>query len=212
MKKIQIITVLIICLIAGTSTVAAQLRIGIKGNVGIIDHKIKSDILSAKNRLGFSIGPTLDWTIASGWGLDGSLLYGHKQYSIKEIDKYKDQFEMTDYNYVAIPINIKKRIDFDVVGIYVAAGPYGAVKINGGDLKSKFEEAKVGFKSKNFEFGINAGFGISLFSHVDLGITYKCRLSDNFKADEGDLGSWDGIKELNDKKYQSWEAGLTYYF
>lgn len=207
MKTTKVITLLAICLFAFAATATAQLRLGIKGGVGIIDHKLKSDILNAKNRLGYSIGPTLELCGPTGWGFDLSVLYGHKEYSVEDHNKYGSTFELTDYKYVAIPLNLKKRFDLGIVGIYGAVGPYAAVKIDGGDLKEIVSQETVNnFKSKNFEFGINAGFGISLFSHVDLGLNYKCRLTENFKTDEP------RVKDLKDKKYQSWEANLTYFF
>lgn len=207
MKTTKIITLIAICIFAFAATATAQLRFGVKGGVGIIDHKLKSDTLNAKNRLGYSIGPTLELCSPTGWGFDASILYGFKEYSVKDHNKYEGTFELTDYKYVAIPVNLKKRFDLNIVGIYVAAGPYAAVKIDGGDLKEIVSNETVEkFKSKDFEFGINAGFGVSLFSHLDLGLTYKCRLSENFKEDTPK------IKDINDKKYQSWEANLTYYF
>lgn len=207
MKTTKIIAIIAICFIAVTTTATAQLRFGVKGNVGIIDHKLKSDILSAKNRLGFSIGPTLELCSPGGWGVDVSVLYGQKKYSIEDHNKYEGTFDLTEYKYVAIPLNLKKRFDLGIVGIYGFAGPYAAVKIDGGDLKEIVSDNTINkFKSKDFEFGINAGFGIALFSHVDLGISYKCRLTENFKTDEPKLD------DLNNKKYQSWEANLTYYF
>jgi len=179
---------------------AAQIKFGAKVGIDVADHKINSSILNAKNRLGFQVGPTVDLMIpATGWGVDLSLLYGYKKYSI---DEKEANVDISNYNYLMIPLNIKKRFSIIVAGMYISAGPYAAVRLSGGDLKRANEE----FKAKNFEAGINAGVGINLFSKVDLGLNYKCKLTDNYSADKGDIGN------IGDKTYQTWSVGLTYFF
>lgn len=178
----------------------AQVKFGLKAGVDVADHKIKSSILNAKNRLGFQVGPTVDLMIPlTGWGIDLSLLYGYKKYSI---DEKEANVDISNYSYLMIPLNLKKRFSIIVAGMYVSAGPYASVRLSGGDLKLAGEE----FKAKSFEAGINAGVGVSLFSKVDLGLNYKCKLTDNYSADKGDIGN------IGDKTYQTWSVGLTYFF
>lgn len=199
MKKNYFLLSLIAFLVLSISA-TAQIKFGAKVGVDVADHKINSSILNAKNRLGFQIGPTVDLMIpATGWGVDLSLLYGYKKYSI---DEKEANVDISNYNYLMIPLNIKKRFSIIIAGMYVSAGPYAAVKLSGGDLKRAGEE----FKAKSFEAGINAGVGVNLFSKVDLGLNYKCKLTDNYSADKGDIGN------IGDKTYQTWSVGLTYFF
>lgn len=199
MKK-RILTV--ICLIFFASIMAhSQIRLGIQGGFDVIDHNIDVDVLKASNRLGFRVGPTLEALIpATGWGADISVLYGHKEYSIKQKE---DAVDITDYNYITIPLNIKKRISIiGIAGVFISAGPYASVKLSGGDLKLANEE----FKAKNFEAGINAGAGVSLLDKLDLGMYYKCKLTDNYKNESTKLD------HIGKERYQTWSMALTYYF
>jgi opacity protein-like surface antigen len=199
MKKIYPVLLLTILLVLSVSA-TAQVKFGVKGAVDVADHKISTSILNAKNRLGFQVGPTVDLMIPlTGFGVDLSLLYGYKKYSIDE--KAGDP-SISNYSYLMVPLNLKKRFSIIVAGMYVYAGPYAAIRLSGGDLEAYGEE----FKAKNFEAGLNAGLGVSLFSKVDVGLNYKCKLTDNYSIDNPDFGN------IGDKTFQTWSVGLTYFF
>lgn len=199
MKKVYSVLLLIVISVLSISA-TAQVKFGVKGSVDVVDHKINSSILNAKNRLGFQVGPTVDLMIpATGWGVDLSLLYGYKKYSI---DEKIANVDITNYHYMMVPLNLKKRFSIIIAGMYVYAGPYAAIRLSGGDLEAYNEK----IKAKNFEAGLNAGFGVTLLSKLDLGINYRCKLTDNYSIDNPDFGN------IGDKTFQSWSVGLTYFF
>jgi len=207
-KKNKIAALLLCFVLLSIGTASAQLKFGAKANIDIADHKISTSMLNTKNRMGFSLGPTMEFNIPLiGLGLDASLLYGYKKYSVEDKEKYAD---ISNYSYISIPVNLKKRFALlpGFVGAFVSAGPYANLRLSGGDLKIKdeVEDTYDKFKAKNFEMGINAGLGVSLVSKLDVGIYYRCKLTDNYSADKADIGN------LKDKKYQTWSVGATYFF
>lgn len=178
----------------------AQFRIGIKGGYDIISHKINSDILNANNRLGFQVGLTAELLSIAGLGVETAVLYSHKEYKIEE---KTTNSSLTDYDYISIPINLKKRFDItDLFGVFGVAGVFGDVRINGNNIEYLGEQ----YKTKNFAMGLNLGFGLKLLKDFDLGLYYKHTLTENFKTDKPELS------DLKNKKQKDWTVSLSYYF
>lgn len=185
-----------------SNTVSAQIRFGVRGGVDVASNKLDLDILRASNRLGFQIGPTLEFIVpASGFGADIGVLYGRKEYKTKH--KEADA-ELSDYNYISIPVNIKQRFGLLGIGLFVTGGAYGNVKVDGGDIKIK--DVVDEYKARNFIFGLGAGAGVTLFSKVDLGIYFRGDLTKSYKDEYMDAGVF------QNKKNQTWTVGLNYFF
>ncbi|NDW10549.1 porin family protein [Dysgonomonas sp. 520] len=180
----------------------SQINWGIKGGVDLVDHKISTDMLNVKNRLGYNIGLTLEILPFNGLGLETGLLYGHKEYSTKE--KEASKIDVSDYDYITIPLNLKKR--FSLLGpidLYALGGVYGEVKLGGGNVIS---DTFKKFKSKGFQMGLNLGAGVQLFKHLDVGLNFRYKLTDNYSEDQPDL------KDLLDSHQKTWYMTAAYYF
>lgn len=192
----------LIAILFSISALQSQIRVGIRGGFDVISHKINSSIINADNRLGFQTGLTAEFLPINGLGLEMSLLYGHQKYKVE--DREEDA-SISNYNYISIPLNLKKRFAFtDFFGIFLSAGAYGNVKINGKDIDIKDTHNK--FKSKNFAMGLNFGFGVKLLKSFDLGLYYRHKLTDNYKEDTP------GIGDLNKGHDKNWTVALAYYF
>lgn len=201
-KHLLSFAILFALLISVSNTASAQLRLGVKGGVDVASNKLEFEILKASNRLGYYIGPTLEFVVpASGFGGDIAVLYGRKEYKLK--DKESDA-TLSDYNYISIPVNIKQRIRFVGIGLFVTGGVYGNVKVSGGDLKIK--DVVNEYKAKNFVFGLGAGAGVTLFSKFDVGIYFRGDLTKNYGDEYMDAGVF------QNKKNQTWSIGLNYFF
>lgn len=207
MKKIIYLVFSIIgLLITNTENASAQIRYGVKGGIDVISHKIDTDILRVSNRLGYQAGFTMEAMIPSmAFGAEISVLYGKKEYELSATDV---DATISDYSYISIPLSLKKRFDLSsMLGIFISAGAFANVKIEGGNLSlNKIDDAIEDYKSKNFEAGFTAGAGLRLLDHFDLGLYFRNILTDKYSADNPD------ISKLNDKQFRSWTVGLTYYF
>ena len=181
----------------------SQVRFGVKGGIDVIDHKISSDMLRVSNRLGYQLGPTVEAMLpGSGFGAELSLLYGRKEYDVKEKEHDVD---ISNYDYISIPLSLKKRFGItSLFSVFVSAGVFADLKLSGGDID--IDDYIEEYKSKNFAAGVNAGAGVRVLSHFDLGLYYRATLTDKYSIDNPDFS------KLNKKKFQSWSVGLTYFF
>lgn len=190
------------CLVFMVSAKArAQLRFGLKGGYDVSSNHINKDILNASNRLGFQVGGTME-LMAPILGLGGelSVLYGHQQYDVEVGDS---GYDLSNYDYLRVPLNLKKKFSLiGLLGVFIQAGPYVEFKINGGDFKDIDNQ----YKSKSFGAGVNAGAGVELLNHLELGMYYRKALTDNYGDDTPDFG------DIWKKKPDSWSVDLTYFF
>ncbi|SHG02907.1 porin family protein [Dysgonomonas macrotermitis] len=194
------------CLIfIGATQANAQLRFGLKGGFDVSNNRINKDILNAHNRLGFQIGGTMELMAPIvGWGGELSVLYGHQQYDVKDSKESGTNYSLSDYNYLRVPLNLKKKFSImGLFGVFIQAGPYAEFKLSGGDLKP--ENLDTQYKSKSFGAGINAGAGVELLNHLELGMYYRKALTDNYSDNTG----WGNILK---KKPDNWSVNLTYFF
>lgn len=200
-KSLSLIASLIMLICASTYTTAnAQIKFGVKAGIDLADHKINTSMLNTRNRLGFHVGPTLEFGIPLLGGIETGLLYGHKEYDAK-FKETPDAY-ISDYNYLTMPLNLKKRWGLGLAGVFVYGGPYATLKLNGGNVKSWTEDVK----SKNFGMGLNFGAGVNLLKKVDVAIQYRVDLTNKYSSEKVD------ISKFTDKKQQSWSIELTYFF
>lgn len=187
---------------------SSQIRFGLKGGFDVNSNRINKDILNAHNRLGFQVGGTLEIMAPfTGWGGELSVLYGHQKYDIDGVKGSSNKdYDLSNYNYLRIPLNLKKKFSvLGLFGVFVAAGPYAEIKLSGGDFKEKggFEQ----FKSKSFGMGINAGAGVELLKHLEVGMYYRKALTNDYSSDTPSIGDY-----LWKKKPSNWSVNLTYFF
>lgn len=201
--------IIILCLLVfGVSSASAQLRFGLKGGFDVSSNRINKDILNASNRLGFQVGGAVELMAPLlGLGAELDVLYGHQSYDVKGV-KTGDgaEYELSDYNYLRVPLNLKKTFSvLGLFGVFIQAGPYAEFKLSGADFKQKGGVDKQ-WKSKSFGAGLNAGAGIGLMNHLELGMYYRKSLTDNYGDDSPDM------KDLLKKKPDNWSVNLTYFF
>lgn len=193
----------IILLFVGIATSSAQIRFGVKGGVDVINNKISTDILNVNNRLGYYIGPTLEF-MAPGpsFGFELSVFYGRKEY---ELENNSMNASISNYNYISVPLSIKKRFGLSsLAAIFLQVGAFGNVKLEGGNIS--MNNVVDQYKAKTFIGGVHAGAGLTLLNHLELGMYYRTVLTDNYSEDGPD---WE---KFNDQNTTNWSVGLTYYF
>ncbi|GHS97847.1 membrane protein [Bacteroidia bacterium] len=185
----------------------AQLKFGLKAGVNLSKASIEGSFgetiatnLVVENLTGFQVGPMVEFTVPIlGIGFDAAALYSQEGFKLKGVEKaYKT-------NNLLVPVNLKYKLTFlNVVGAYVAAGPYA--KFNFDDIKSQYE-------SKSFGAGLNFGFGVELLGHLQVGVNYQLGLTEDFSSIK-----LPGITEIpnisNDLKGkpQGWTVSAAYLF
>lgn len=198
------------CLVfVGAAQANAQLRFGLKGGFDVSSNRLNKDILNTHNRLGFQVGGTME-LMAPIIGLGGelSVLYGHQKGddNVELSDNYTgpkpDGYSVSDYNYIRVPLNLKKKFSvLGLFGVFIQAGPYAEFRLSGGDV----EQLDQQWKSKSYGMGLNAGAGVELLNHLEVGMYYRKSLTDNY----GDKVDWLNVVK---KRPDNWSVNLTYFF
>lgn len=201
-RAIKYLTVLTFFLLFHNA-ISAQIRVGVKGGIDIIDNDIVSDIFKVTNNSGYQIGGTLEALVpTSKFGVEASVLYCLKKYDVE--DKANNA-SISDYNYISIPINFKQRISIGgPIGLFAVGGVYGNVKVKGGDFT--INQVANSYKAKDFAFGLNAGAGISILGHVDIGVYFRGELTERYAYEYMDAATF------QNKKFQTWSVGATLFF
>lgn len=206
LKKILIKSSLMatLFLVLNVSASTAQIKVGLKAGFDVAENKINKNILNARNRLGFQVGPVVQIGVpVVGLSVDAGLLYGYKKYDVKN----EEVGDVSNYNYLTVPVHLKKSFALagNFVGLYVKGGPYAEFKLSGGDFKFNNISEKV--KSKGFGMGLNFGIGVNLITKLDIGMDYRFKLTDNYDNDTP------GIKDyFSTRKDKTWNVNATYYF
>ncbi|MDH6355238.1 opacity protein-like surface antigen [Dysgonomonas sp. PH5-45] len=199
-------TLTLCILLMGVGTATSQIKFGLKAGFDVAENKISKDILNAHNRMGFQVGPTVQFGLPLvGVGIDAALLYGYKDYKLKDNDY---DAKLSNYNYLMVPVHIKKTFSLlGTLGVYAKGGPYAELKLGGGDFKFN-QESLDKIKSKSFGMGLDFGVGVNLFSKLEVGMDYRFKLTDNYGEDK--IGVTDAI--FKSKKDKTWNVNVTYLF
>lgn len=182
----------------------AQLKIGLKGEVGINQPTFSSELWSVENFNTFKVGPTLEAMLPVGLGIDASVLYSNEKMKVKDFKADKSLFEVSSH-YLDVPINLKYKIGIiSPLKVYLAAGPYVQFKVAGDEFE--WEGITEQFEDKTFQAGVNLGFGAEIINRVQLGLNYRLKLTDDYSVNQPE---WQDL--LNENK-GFWSISASVYF
>lgn len=191
----------------------AQFKWGLEGGVNLSKASIKGDggLFDASNRTGWFVGPKVQMTMpVIGLGIDASLLYSQKYMKLDcSIDEGGEIVSASSPNksmpYLEIPINLRYNFGFSsLVGVYLATGPQYNWYLGSRNLTIRGNS----FGSlERSTFSWNVGAGVTLLSHLQLGVTYNIAMGETGKLE----GVGDVIEEF-DVKNNTWQVRLAYLF
>lgn len=195
MKKSAII--LLGFLMLSVVSAQADLRLGIRGGVNLANASFDSDNLKSDNFTGLQLGALLEFMPAnSGLGLEAGALYSQHGFKFKGNDKGE-----VDIKTLEVPANLKFKMSLlGLVGVYATAGPYISFK-----LDDSFKDVQDQWKAKSFAAGLNFGFGVEVFKHLQVGANYKMSLTNDYSSID--------YKDLDlEGKTRTWSLTATYFF
>ncbi|MGL5318826.1 MAG: porin family protein [Bacteroidales bacterium] len=198
MKK-NFTLILISFLVMFSQPIFAQVKLGLKGGVNLAEVSFDKDFgnnFRTSNRTGFIIGPTVEAMMPIiGIGVDGALLYSKKGINIDNGQQHLDG----SFSYLEIPVNLKWKFGIPkIVGIYLAAGPYASVSVG-----NSVKEFKDNLELDKFDWGFNAGAGVELFGHLQVGANYSFGVSKSkFSFFDEDYGF----------QNRTWTISAAYFF
>lgn len=187
----------------------AQLKFGLKGGLNITDMSFSNDVLSASNRTGFFIGPTVRFKVPLlGFGVDVSALYDQREAKFDDVLEDDGQvFRGQKVKQQAINIPINLRYDFGIgglAGLYLAAGPQFGFNV--GDKNKSLFDNTMDWKMKSSVFSVNLGAGVILLSHLQVGFNYNIVCGKT-----GELSYKSGANALRGRA-NTWQISAAYYF
>jgi hypothetical protein len=205
-KKLWMTGLLAILMMGGT--VSAQVRFGIRGEVGINQPSFTRDLYSVENMNDFKVGPTLEFMLpVVDFGIEGSVLYSNEKMNVKTVSEQgiKTIVEDISSHSIDVPVNLKYKIGLiSPVKVFLAAGPYANFRLAGDDFEYEAFMDKV--EAKKFQAGINLGAGLELINRVAVGFNYRMKLTDDYAVNEP------ALEDIFNQKDGIWSVTATLFF
>jgi hypothetical protein len=210
MKKI-LTTIVAVAALFVAAPAQAQTSFGLKAGLNVTNMTLSSEeLLSASNRAGFFVGPTVKFTLPIvGLGVDAAVLYDQRE---AEIEGQTNNTEKIKSQSIQVPINLRYEIGLgESANIFIFAGPQFGFNI--GDktksLSALQDDAKEWTLSSS-NISANVGLGVTLMTHLQLSANYNIALGKTGEVEAKDVSS--GIWDAVNGKANSWQIALAYYF
>jgi len=206
--KTKLFTAIFLASLLLTSSAAiGQVRFGIRGDVVIEKPSFSTNVFHVENLNAFKIGPTMEFMFPVNLGIEAAVLYSNNKMDIRDVDQngIGSVVDEIDFHYIDVPVNLKYKLGIvSPLKIYMAAGPYARFLVS----KDDFTFAEIGdkVKAKDFQAGVNLGAGVDVFDHIQVGVNYGIKLTDNYSVD---TPQWD---EAFNNKDGIWSLSATIYF
>ncbi len=193
-------------LLCVTCGVSAQLQFGVKAGVNVTSMSFSRKDVSASNRTGFYVGPTMRYTTRrTGLGFDVSLLYDQRQGEAVSYDnkapngRYESYAGSVREQQITVPINLRWDWCFgDVLGIFLYLGPEYDFNV-GKDIDAYDWRWQTSHWSANF------GAGIMLINHLQIQFNY------NWSVGRGGRFDNHPSYEYAKGRFNAWQVGIAYY-
>ncbi|HHT22127.1 MAG TPA: PorT family protein [Bacteroidales bacterium] len=203
-SKTRILLVAIVALSMISMPSFAQLKLGLKGEVGLNKPTFSSEAFKVENMNVFKVGPSLEAISETGLGLDISVLYSNEKMEVKDFKTDNSLFEVESH-YLDVPLNLKFKIAIaSPLKVYLATGPYAQFRVAGD--KFNWDEISSTIEEKKFQAGVNVGLGAEIINSVQLGVNYRLKLTDDYSFSDP---KWEDL--FNENK-GFWSISATIYF
>lgn len=180
-KSVISVAIVAIAVLLSSTPADAQIKFGIKAGANFNSLKFNQDLLDSDNRAGFNGGVMLEFTMPLiGVGMDASVMYVHRSgEDFTDYDEAGNEISTsTGRDYIDIPLNLKYKLSLPGIGSlvkpFVTTGPSFAFLVS----KKNINEF---IKNKSCDIAWNFGFGVELFSHVQVAASYGLGLTNTLE-------------------------------
>lgn len=148
MKKLIVMAIL---LIAGSTQMNAQLKLGIKGGVNFANVDGGPDGIDYKSKTGFHAGAVAEIKFGGNLAIQPELLYSSQGTKIEGAGDF-------NLDYVSVPVLVKYYIISDLLSI--EAGPQFSFLVD--DSNDVAGDIGDGGDNKSFDFAVAGGIGLNI--------------------------------------------------
>lgn len=195
--------------LAGPLRAESLVDFGFKGGVELIDMDFSVSALSASNRAGFYVGPSLRISLPIvGLSVDASMFYSQRDLKVSS-----GTFTQRT---LLLPGNLRYGLGIgDLVTVFASAGPQFSFNV-GDDVFHWVDEDgnNSQFTFQNTMLSVNLGLGVGLGKHLEVGVYYNLPVGktgdftwERLGNELGDL-TWNSAKS----RTNAWHVSLAYYF
>ena len=202
-KRITLITLIALCM--SSLSLHAGIRVGVKGGVNLANAVINPEVFQTENFTGFQVGPIIEISGLTGFGIDAAVLYSQNGL------KFKNFPTESKISTLDVPVNLKLKFSLvDMAGFYVTAGPYVSFAV---DEQTSYKTIETDFIDKHFGTGLNFGAGFELLRHLQVGVNYQLALNNDYSNDSPvtDLIGSSSLPEFKAKS-RIWSITAAYFF
>ena len=204
MKRLKIIAIVAILTAAfGTPAQAGGFHFGVKLGMDVSQLHFNKDIFDSDNRAGFTGGLMCEFTAPLiGVGFDLSAMYVRR--NTRFLSEMDNENLSVNRDYIEIPLNLKYKLSIPaierIIRPFVTTGPSVAF------LTSR-KAVNSFLKNKSCDVAWNFGFGVELFSKVQVAASYGLGLTKSLEA----VGVMDNGVDI-DGKNRYWTVTAAYLF
>lgn len=172
MKKLKLLLVAMMMIIASATPVSAQFKFGPKVGMTVNSLHFDRSTFSSENRTGFTGGIMVEGTLPLiGLGFDAAAMYVRRSVELTE----NNAVYTSNRDYFEIPVNLKFKLSLPVIKPFITTGPSFAF------LTSRRAISNA-FTSKSFDTVWNFGLGVELLSHLQVAASYGLGLNKTIKS------------------------------
>lgn len=202
MKSVKFILLTLVMILGASAMPAqAQFKFGPKVGLTVNDMHFNKSVLDGDNQTGWTAGLMAEFTVpVVGVGVDLSAMYVRRNTKFL----YDNDIAKDNRDYIEIPLNLKYKFSLPVVSKILV--PYLGVGPSVSFLTSR-RNIEGAFKNKSVDWAMNFGFGVQLFSHLDVNARYGLGLTKavHMFDDGSGIGGIEG-------KNRYWTISLAYLF
>jgi len=201
------ITILLLTMLS--LPLSAQIKFGVKADVGLNNPSFDSDALKVENMTSYSIGPSIEamfpFAIVN-FGIEASLLYNDNRMTVSNLSGDGNDTKEVYNRYLNLPLNAKVKFGLGALPLrlFATAGPYAGYLISGDEID--FQNIGEDIKAKEFQAGANIGFGVEVLHMIQLGLNYSVQLTDNYSLEQP---NW---RDPLNGKTETWSITGAIYF
>lgn len=171
MKRFKALVIAAIAFCCVALPASAQFKWGIQAGIIANDLKFNSDLFDSSNRVGFTGGLTAQFNLPFGLGVQGSLMYAHRNMEAVAVDDMNNEVKTTaKKDYLVLPIHLKYNISLPAISNffrpYIFTGPSFSYMLSG----QKFFENGPKIKKGDMEWDFGIGFDI--VNHIQISAGY----------------------------------------